>query len=724
VRIGRLNRVLLAAALCGAAVSHGMGQDGPAPDPSGVQIEDLRADDADVRRDAANKIRAADRGVQREALPAMIRVLMEEKDGQVRLAVLDAVTAMGADAAPAVPALLHTLRTDYGGQRLEETHQDYRSALAMAAIGRPAVEGLRGLLGERKEGVRAEAVMALGRIGPDAEPAIPDLTPLLGDRNERIRREAALALGRIGAAAVDPLIAATSHADAIVRERAVEGLGHLSSPDERARRAALQCASDAAAEVRAAALKSLAKYGLAEEDILPILKDNLRHEDERVRLAAVDLLVGRRTLLPLMAAECESLLMAEHDGVSRHAAFLLGRIGPDAAPRLLDGLRREGSRIDQIAEALAQIGRPVAGLLARAVGDPEPRVRRGAALALGQIRPLAPGAVERLAVGLGDPDLEVQASFLTAIGSLGPRAGDAVPSVRALLRSGSPDIRLRVIDVLSRSAPRDDHLFDDLASLLDDADARVQTRSIETLRSLGPPGRKALTVVIRKLESPDRGVQLAAAEFIGSHGQAAAEAVPALIPLLAAHDPERQTLAAQTLGTLGKASQPALDPLTSLLAAEPVKVREAAVLALGSLGLDAEPIRPHLARALRDKEPDVRRAAMSAIQRFGPQGSLFVPDIIALAEDKENLGSVQRSLRRFERRGPDVRSLPELVKQLDHDSEAVRLLAIKFLGLAGPNAKDAIASLERLREDPSAEVRKQAEAACERIKNGSPARDP
>ena len=65
----------------------------------------------------------------------------------------------------------------------------------MAAIGKPAVDGLVGLLKEKKESVRAEVIMSLGRIGPDAEPAIPALTLLLGDKNERIRREAALALG-------------------------------------------------------------------------------------------------------------------------------------------------------------------------------------------------------------------------------------------------------------------------------------------------------------------------------------------------------------------------------------------------------------------------------------------------------------------------------------------------------------------------------------------------
>ena len=115
---------------------------------------------------------------------------MKEKDGQVRLAVLDAVTSLGPDAEPAVPALVHTLRTNYGGQGQEESHQDYRSALALAAIGKPAVEGLRGLLKERKESVRAEVAMGLGRIGPDAAAAVPDLIPLLGDGSARVRREA------------------------------------------------------------------------------------------------------------------------------------------------------------------------------------------------------------------------------------------------------------------------------------------------------------------------------------------------------------------------------------------------------------------------------------------------------------------------------------------------------------------------------------------------------
>jgi HEAT repeat protein len=718
----RLSQALLMVVVCWSPATHATAQDRPPPGKVPSLIKDLRAENVEVRRTASAKIRESDRTVQRDALPALIDRLMYEKDGQVRLAVLDAITSLGREAEPAVPALIHTLRTDYGGQRLEETHQDYRSALALAAVGKSAVEGLRGLLNSRKENVRAEAVMALGRIGPDAGAAVPDLILLLGDKNERVRREVSLACGKIGAAAVRPLISACSSSDALIRAAAVESLGHVSSPDPGGTRSILGCTDDADPKVRAAALKALARMNLPPDVLLPSLRENLKHKDEAVRLSVVDLIVARQELLVRMAPVCESLLMGEDDRVARQAAYLLGRLGPDAVPRLIAALRHGNSRIDLIAEALAQTGRSSVEMLTKAVEDPNPRIRRGAALALGQIRPVAPGTVKTLTVGLRDPDTEVRAAFLTAIGELGPRARDAVPAVRDLLLDISAAIRIQAVDVLAHSAPRDDRLFKDLTAMLNDSDARVQRRAIDAIRILGPQGRGALAIVTGKLNSPDREVRLAAADWLGSHGEGAATAVPALISLLNDPSPELRAVAAQTLGKLGKAAQPAFDRLASLLAAEPAKVRVAAVFTLGGLGLDVTVVRPALSKALRDDHPEVRLAAVTAIQRLGPQGSIFIPDLIVLASDKEKAGSVQRLLRRYERRSPDVRALPELVKQLEHDQASVRLLAAKYLGFAGQNAKEAIPALERLRNDPNDDVRKQAAAACERIKS-APATD-
>ena len=721
MRMRHLKWVLMTAVAFGPLADRGGAQDGPISSPNAESsIRDLRSENVEVRRSAASAIQLAEKDLQREALPVLIELLKDEKDGQVRLAVLGAVTALGPDAAPAVPTLVHTLTTDYGGQSKEELHQDYRSALALAAIGGPAVEGLRALLGEEKINVRAEAAMALGRIGPDAREAVPDLIRLLGIENDRVGGEATLALGRIGEAAVGPLIDAASDDCAGIRSRAIGALGHLpdSGVDDRVRAVILEGARDEAPEVRASALKSLACLELPGDELRPILDDALADEHENVRLAAVGLLVGRRDVLPEMSTRLRALLTADDDGVARHAAFLLQAIGPEAAPALLDAMGDEGSRIDQIAEALAQIGRPAVDLIAAAVDAQEPRVRRGAALALGQIRPMAAGTVETLTIGLDDPVAEVRGAFLEAIGLLGPRS-DAVPAIRGMLRDDAEAIRLRAVAVLYRSAPRDERLAADLTAVLDDIDPAVQTVALGLLRSLGPLGRVALPDAIAKLERPETVVRLAAAELIGSHGPAAAEAVPALCNLLDDPSAEVRAVAARTLGDIGKAAQPALPRLTLLLKGQPSEVRTAVVLTLGSLELDAESIRPQLAETLRDEEPEVRGAALRAIQRLGPGGAIFVPDIILLAENREERSAVERSLRRFERSGTDARSVPALIEQLGHEQEAVRLLAIKFLGLAGPDASAALPALEALREDSDDEVRREAEEALERIKGES-----
>ena len=489
----------------------------------------MQAKSAEFRPNSATTLLTAGKAAQQKALPAMIDRLEKEKDGQVRLAVLDAISALGSDAATAVPAALQTLRTDVGGRGEEALHQDYRSALALAAIGKPAVEGLRGLLKEKKVSVRAESAMALGRIGKDAEAAIPELVGLLADKNERIGREASLALGRIGTAAVDPLISTAAHKDPNIRAYAVAGLGNLAGPGSKVQEAVLKCTRDEAAVVRLEAVTALARLKASDDILLPILSENLRHDDERVRLAVVNVLLERRPLLSRMAKELESLLTAENGGVSRLAAFLLGRMGPSAAPLLLSSLHDKRSHIEQIAEALAMIGRPIGASLSLAVKSSEPRVRSGAALALGQIRPVARDTVPSLTAGLNDSDNDVRVACLTAISYLGPRASESVPAVRGLLRDGSPVIRLQAVRVLAQSAPRDDRLVNDLTDLLkSESDARVERQAIDTVRSLGPRSIGALNVIIGRLgKGHPEDVRVAAALMIESHGPAATAAVAA-----------------------------------------------------------------------------------------------------------------------------------------------------------------------------------------------------
>ncbi len=90
----KLNWALLAVILCAGLAAYAPAQDAPAPARAETLIENLRDKAVDVRRSAANRIRMSDSGVQQKALPVLIDLLMKEKDGQVRLAVLDTVTAL------------------------------------------------------------------------------------------------------------------------------------------------------------------------------------------------------------------------------------------------------------------------------------------------------------------------------------------------------------------------------------------------------------------------------------------------------------------------------------------------------------------------------------------------------------------------------------------------------------------------------------------------------
>ena len=712
------NLWLIVAILWGSLATHAPAQTPSDTSRAAALIRDLQAESVTIRRAAALQVREADRATQREAIPALIDALMKDKDSQVRLAVLDTLTMLGPDAEPAIPALLHTLKTNLSGGGREALHQDYRAAVALAAIGSPAVAGLRELLTEPKlkENVRAEAILALGRIGPASEAAIPDLIPFLGNPSERIRRDAATALGQIGPAAVAPLLAVASGNDPARRIAVIGALGQINHPDDRVPPVLLEATTDLDPLVRIEAIHALARVGLPEVAALDLARRTLEDRDPTVRLALVDFLMDHRGLLTPLAPDLAHLLLAEDAGVADHAAFLLGKLGAASGPFLVAALADSQSRIEPIGKALAAIGRPALPALEEAIIAPDPRVRRGVALALGQIRPVASGVIPRLVVGLSDPDDAVRADFLAAIHHLGPRASDAVPAVRELLHDASANNRRQVVEILARSAPRDDQLVADLTGAINDQAPEVQEEAIATLRALGPRGRPALDHVVGVVGSANPGVRLAAVLFIESHGGAAVEAIPAVTGLLADPVVQIRTSAARTLGQLGPPARPAAPGLIKLLEDDQAEVREVAALALGNLELDAATLRPALAPALRDETLNVRRAAVKTVQRLGPEGAVFIPDLIAMAAIDENLRTVDRALRPLERAGTAPRSVPELVALLDHDKVAVRLRAIKFLGLAGPTAKAVLPTLERISADPNAEISRQAKTACEQIR--------
>lgn len=157
--------------------------------------------------------------------PSQLDELLERlrsEDARLRAETSWPVGKLGADAAPALPAIVRQLRTD--------EHPDARwgAAWCVGRIGNPAVEAVPDVIAAITEDpdpdVRAQAANALGFIGLGSEQVIDALASALDDAAASMLREEALgALARLGPAAraaVPAIRARLADRHPMVRQRA------------------------------------------------------------------------------------------------------------------------------------------------------------------------------------------------------------------------------------------------------------------------------------------------------------------------------------------------------------------------------------------------------------------------------------------------------------------------------------------------------------------------
>jgi len=179
-------------------------------------------------------------------------------DIYVRSGAAFALQELGPGAREALPGLRQLLSDDDEGVRA-------MAVQAVAAVGRgdssSAEAFLAILAGPAAEGnARWKAARALGRMGGGAAVAVPALVRAIDDPNGHVRREAASALGRIGvtnANALEAVIRASRDEWPPVRRAAATALGRLGCADVTATDRLRALAEDQAAEVREAAAEAL-----------------------------------------------------------------------------------------------------------------------------------------------------------------------------------------------------------------------------------------------------------------------------------------------------------------------------------------------------------------------------------------------------------------------------------------------------------------------------------
>jgi HEAT repeat protein len=158
--------------------------------------------------------------------------------------------------------------------------------------------------------VRAEAVSALGVIGPEAKEAVPQLIEALQDKDKPIRLEAIEALGRIGLeakSAKGPLHNALKDQSPKVCMAATLALARI-DPEYAPKAVAtlIEALKSVQEEGRAAAIASLGNLGPKARAAVPDLIEMLKDDDTAVRTQAV-------TALGQIGPDAKSAVPALHD---------------------------------------------------------------------------------------------------------------------------------------------------------------------------------------------------------------------------------------------------------------------------------------------------------------------------------------------------------------------------------------------------------------------------
>lgn len=327
--------------------------------------------------------------VGKPALQPLLSALSDERSA-VRRAAADVLGQVGG---PAIGPLLKALKSSDPKVR----------AAAVRALGvaecKEAVEPLLAMVEDEDSDVRLAVLLALGRIGDTR--ALPALIDALNAEWPVARAVSVRSLGSMGPAGLEPLISALNDVDLIVRHAAVKQLAK--SEDPRAFKALVAKLEGPDRKLHRRIIRTFGER--RNPRAIPAIMAAVARESRLIH-------DGRRALRQIGEAGVpqviEALAMPEDDVKVLAARALAEFQDPRAIGPLVTALGTVGplARAD-ICEALESFGKASVPPLVAALGDSSPRMREGAAYALGRIKD--DRAVAPLQdVATNDPDWKVR----------------------------------------------------------------------------------------------------------------------------------------------------------------------------------------------------------------------------------------------------------------------------------------------------------------------------
>jgi len=367
-----------------------------------------------------------------------------------------------------------------------------RNLAAWGAEAKPAVPALINILGDPDPDLRAPSARALGAVGPAARPAVPSLLKALREggytsAGQSVSSVLSAALGHMGKQTVPQLVAALDDNDPRVA-RAAAGALHDIGPDAAAAVPTLiRMLRQGDQAGRGAAIWGLTGIGPEARAAIPVLIEMLQHEDFHTQYWSCQALgqIGpdARTAVPTLIDRLRHGLAS----VRRHAAAALGNIGPD--------IGREG--LDALIEAL---------------DDPSEPVRENAVVALGKLGPFAQAAAGAVEAALAEERLAARVQAAETHCRL---TGSTDLAVQVLVGELEFDKSpWQAAELLGRLGPAAAPAVDALAELLESPEASLRVTAAETLGRLGPVAKPAVSALRRAAKDPDPDVRHAALEAL------------------------------------------------------------------------------------------------------------------------------------------------------------------------------------------------------------------
>lgn len=252
------------------------------------------------------------------------------------------------------------------------------------------------------------------------------------------------------------------------------------------------------------------------------------------------------------------------------------------------------------------------------------------------------------------------------------------------------------------------------------SDPRTEVRRGATFYLLGkfdPASRDHVAAFTKALADSDatiRGIGLTAVRQMEPDD--IASATPQLMALLDPQKeskPENRAALARFAGNLGPKGLPFARAVAKASTSDPDdRVRSAALFAITQIGKPDDYV-PTLQKGLTDKHANVRLVAAGRLRALNMQASPAVDELgKALADEDERVRTAAaEALVRI-----GVLAVPVLGEQLASQDVNARKLALACLSSLGGAAKSELSKIEKLQQDPDADVREAAKVLVGRLK--------